>query len=172
MRKAFVYLFVMTFMTVLSASFAATPAGAQQAAQTQGGYTSAPDDETAWPKDLSGKVDKTIQVLTVIKNELDNMKASEASAAKNAAPAASGAAADAGWADRLKGKLSAILRMWNKTDQIINAPAGSSAPATGTTEAGEMTKELKSKIDKAVQAMEVIKQELDAVDNEPASQKK
>ncbi len=172
MRKVFVCLFAMTFMAGLPVSFAATPAVAQQAAQTQGGYTSAPDDETAWPEDLSGKVDKTIQVLTVIKNELDNMKASEASAAKNAAPAAAGAAANAGWADKLKGKLSAVIRMWKKTDQIINAPAGSSAQASGMTAAGEMTEELKSKIDKAVQAMEVIKQELDAVDNEPATGKK
>ena len=171
MRKAFIRPFVLIFILGSVVFFAVSAAEAQQAVRAQGGYTSAPDDEAAWPKDLSGKVDKTIQVLTVIKNELDNMKESE-QASRSAAPAASGAAADAGWVDSLKGKLSAILRMWKKTDQIINAPAGSSAQATGTTGSGEMTKELKSKIDKAVQAMEVIKQELDAVDEEPAAGKK
>ena len=171
MRKAFVQPFVLIFTLGSVVFFAISAAEAQQPVQTQGGYTSAPNDESAWPKDLSGKVDKTIQVLTVIKNELDNMKESE-QAAGSAASAATGTDADAGWVDSLKGKLSAVLRMWKKTDQIINAPAGSSAQPGGTAGSGEMTRELKTKIDKAVQAMEVIKQELDAVDNEPASQKK
>lgn len=145
---------------------------AANAAQPQAIYTSSADDRSVWPEDLSEKVDKTIQVLTVIKKEL---KRAEALDKKQAAAAKKGQTdPDAEWIERLRVKLSAMIRMWKKTEKIMQEDAPGS-PKTGayTTDAAadEAAKQLNKKIDTVIKAMEVLKEEIEAAD-EPAGKKK
>lgn len=144
---------------VMSASACSGSDPGQGQNRQQGSYTA-----TGVEEDLSAKVDKTIKVLSVIKDELDKMKESEKAQVAGAA-----SSADSEWVDSMRGKLSAVIRMWKKTDQILN-PEGAAAPGQSKTAQGAtpdtVTAELNAKIDSAIKAMEVIKQELDEVDKE------
>lgn len=149
---------LLIFLVISSSACSGSDPGQGQNRQ-QGGYTASAGEE-----DLSAKVDKTIKVLSVIRDELDKMKESE-----KAQPASAASSADSEWVDSMRGKLSAVIRMWKKTDQIMN-PAGTSAPGQAKAAQGPtpdtVTAELNAKIDSAIKAMEVIKQELDEVDKE------
>jgi hypothetical protein len=134
----------------------------------QGGYSTSGTAGSS-TEDLSGKVDKTIKVLTVIKDELDKMNAQE-----KTAPAAGASAPDQAWVDNMQGKLTAAIRMWKRADQVIRAGEAAAGTAKVSTAASTetITAELNAKIDSAIKAMEVIKKELDAVDKEINSDKK
>ena len=151
---------------------AAAPSGCAQSPQDtqaqQGAYT------TQAEGDLSSKIDKTIKVLTVMREELDRMKADEkkAGAVKSAVPQGTAAttAANPEWSAEMRGKLSAMIRMWKRTDQIMNpAPALKPGQTAQPTQADAATAELNSKIDSAIKAMEVIKEELESVDKESST---
>lgn len=160
-----------TAVTVILFSLV-VPSGCAQSQQgtqaQQGAYT------TQTEEDLSSKIDKTIKVLTVMKEELDRMKAEEkkAGAAGSAVQqtAASTTAVNPEWAGEMRGKLSAMIRMWKRTDQIMNPPqAAKPGQPAQPTQADVTTAELNAKIDSAIKAMEIIKEELDAVEKESAS---
>lgn len=159
--------------TLIAAFFAAIfPSGCAQSQQAQqpqqGAYTTT---ATKTEGDLSSKIDTTIKVLSVMKEEIGRMKAEEqkAGAVKNAVPqgAAATTAASPEWADQMRGKLSAMIRMWKRTDEIVNP--GQAAKPGQPTQVDAATAELNAKIDSAIKAMEVIKEELDAVAKESAT---
>ncbi|MDD4013107.1 MAG: hypothetical protein PHW14_02800 [Candidatus Omnitrophica bacterium] len=130
--------------------------------QQQGAYTAVPAEDQAMAAELSGKVDKTIKVLTAIKGELDSMKEGE-----GAAPAAASAASgDAGWVEQMRGRISALIRMWKKTDAIINEGAPS---AQSEAQADEAAKSFNQKLDVAIKALEMLKTELAASETEQSS---
>ena len=147
------------------------PSGCAQSQQDtqaqQGAYT------TQAEGDLSSKIDKTIKVLTVMKEELDRMKAEEKKAEASGSVVPQGAAATTAvspeWTGEMRGKLSAMIRMWKRTDQIMNPPVAAKPGQTAQpTQVDLATAELNAKIDSAIKAMEVIKEELDAVEKESA----
>lgn len=166
MRRSVISLTVILAMIFPSVCFAAGPA------KPQGTYTSAVDDLSVWPDDLSAKIDKTIQVLTVIKTEVKKMEAADKRSA-NASPKGS-TDAEREEIEKLRVKLGAMIRIWKKTDKIMQEDASKAAKQgtyTTDTAVDDAAKQLSNKIDTMIKAMEVIKEELDAAD-EPAAKKK
>lgn len=109
------------------------------------------------------KIDTAIEILTVVKEELKESEKENAAAAATAVLSAAGAE-DAGWKDTLRSSLSRLGRVWNKVKKITvkDAEDGSVTPVTqeneGITEEG-----LRSKLDKTIEAMKIIREELEKI---------
>ncbi|MBD3378871.1 MAG: hypothetical protein GF408_00190 [Candidatus Omnitrophica bacterium] len=137
---------------VLMSSAGGSVAFPQQSAS----YSTSPE---RWTEDLSDKVDRSIKILNVVKEELRNMEKTEAGAAADPS--------EQSLADRLKGKLSAVIRMWNKVSST--ASEGKASPGDAGARSAETEKtvsDMRDKLDKTMELIEVIKTELDEVDKE------
>jgi hypothetical protein len=123
-----------------------------------GAYTTEPRDNQ-WIEDMEGKVDATINVLSVLKEELEQEKKSREQPVDTSEDA---------WVDSLRKNIKRIKRLWeeiNKMQEEERRRAGTPA-ARSPGDAGQWADDMKNKLDKSIKAMQVIKEELDAMERE------
>jgi hypothetical protein len=131
-------------------------------AQASGSYTTVPVDED-WAKDVDKKLDTTIKVLEVIKEELDDYKKTEEKAAKVTSVRED---AEANWAARAAAAVRRLLRAWRKVKKVTASEEGGvKAPDTSAEEA-RMTRDISNKLDQTIKAMTAIKTELDKMEED------
>ena len=138
------------------------PADAGQVAVKQfGGEEPAPEKDEDWSKDLDKKIDTTIKVLQVIKEEVKDIEPPAKSLKQGAGKAA---AQEEDWTENLKRWIQRAARIWRKIRKVT-APAGAPAGPAADDQA-ELTKDLSEKLAKTISAMQVIKEELDKISEE------
>jgi hypothetical protein len=128
-------------------------------AQT-GNYTSASGEE-AWTDDMDEKLDKTIRVLSVIKEELEDYKKTEAETAKAPVPGQKAADAETAWSRKLAAWLGRAIRTWKKIRKETASETGTPSSAELSEEEAQLTRDISGRLDQAIKAMTAIKEELD-----------
>ncbi|MEA3489399.1 MAG: hypothetical protein U9R44_03530 [Candidatus Omnitrophota bacterium] len=119
-------------------------------------------EETVWSKDLDKKIDTTIKILQVIKEEVKDIQPAEKAAPKGGVKAP--AAGEKGWSENYAKITAKMVRIWRKVRKITGGAAGG-VPATEQ-EKAELTRDISDKLGKTIQAMQAIKKELDKIDKE------
>ena len=150
---------VLRAIAVLCVSLAiATPGVAQVA----GSYTTGPADED-WAKDVDKKLDTTIKVLEVIKEELEDYKKTE-----EKAPAVTSARedAEANWAAKAAAAVRRLLRAWRKVKKVTASEEGGVKTPDTPAEEARMTRDISNKLDQTIKAMTAIKAELDKMEED------
>ena len=109
-------------------------------------------EEVDWSEDLDVKIDKTIKVLKVLKKEVRDIEKSEKAKAKQRA-----AVEEASWSDAVRDKLHRAIRIWKKTREAIKEET------KGAQKEPEWAQDLSGKLDKTIDTMTVIKEELDNI---------
>jgi hypothetical protein len=120
-------------------------------------YSTDTGDE-AWLENMEGKVNATINVLTVIKDEIEKEKKS-----RDQTPDAS----DDDWAESFRKNIRTIKRLWaeiQKMEEEENKERGKTDHTPEETR--QWTNEMKTKLDKSIKAMQVLKEELDSMEQE------
>ena len=126
-----------------------------------------PAEQADWKEDISDKIDKTVEVLGVVKEELKEMKEKEALEGEK--PPIPGEGVN--WADKIRGKVSAAIRIWRKVRETIKTEtekAKQEAAIEKESEA-EWARDLSDKLDKTMQAITVIQEELKEIEEESAA---
>ncbi|MFQ5952504.1 MAG: hypothetical protein ACE5JK_03760 [Candidatus Omnitrophota bacterium] len=128
----------------------------------QTGFTGSASEEADWSEDLENKINKTMKVLDVVKKEIKDYREREEA---KSAPAQLGAVTDEeeSLADMLRGKLSRAIRIWRKLKEAVQEEAEKAKQGKGTQEP-DWAKDLSKKLDKTIEAMTVIKEELEEVE--------
>jgi len=116
-----------------------------------------------WSKDIDKKLDTTIKILQVVKEEVKDLEPPPTALKTSAGRAAS---SEQDWAGNLKAWIQRAARIWRKIRKAT-APAGGGKPLGPSQEEQEkLTKDLSDKLNKTIQAMQVIKEELDKISEE------
>ena len=158
------YLCVATVLISFIAAAGVLPAAAGQVAVKQfGSEEPAPEKDEDWSKDLDKKIDTTIKVLQVIKEEVKDIEPPAAALKQGAGKAA---AQEEDWTENLKRWIQRAARIWRKIRKVT-APAGKPSPiGPAADDQAELTKDLSEKLAKTISAMQVIKEELDKISEE------
>lgn len=149
---------------VLIASSASFNAAAQQTTQAQMDAEEALKDQEKWTEDIDKKLDTTIKVLSVIKEELEAEEKKQEGIVSKTPPATTEeeqkefVKSTASWLTRLK-------RMWQEARKAA-APEGEEAEVQAQIAKEEKeqaidTKEISEKLGTAISLMAAIKEELD-----------
>ncbi|MFC1548728.1 hypothetical protein ACFL5E_02065 [Candidatus Omnitrophota bacterium] len=147
MKRLMVVLCVVAFIC-------AGQAQAQPVVQS-GGYTTAFEDEDL-VEDIDKKLDTTIKVLNVIKEELEEYKKSEA----KAVPQQVGDA-DVNWAVRVAKAVVRTVKAWRKVQEVVEPEIDR---VKAEEDDAEMTRDISDKLDQTIKAMSAIKEELDKME--------
>ncbi|MFH1552910.1 MAG: hypothetical protein ABID83_04665 [Candidatus Omnitrophota bacterium] len=139
-------------MVVLLFSFSyAKPVLAQTASSAQQDPTA--EEEAAWDKDLDKKIDTTIEVLKVIKEELKDEQKQDLTAQEKA-----------DWSAKLRKAISKVARIWKKvkkaTEPETKAPQQTVADSADKT---RWNQDMSAKLDKTIEIMKTMKEELDKI---------
>ena len=118
-----------------------------------------PRQDTDWSKDISDKIDRTIQVLDVVKEELKEIKKSDKLEAIGKQQSAGGEK-ETSWADAIRGKLSAAVRIWRKVRKTVRTETEKAQEGADMREDAEWARDLSDKLDKTAEAITVIRAEL------------
>lgn len=138
-------------------------------AQT-GNYTSAAGEEV-WADDMDKKLDKTIKVLSVIKEELEDYKKTEMEAAKAPVPGQRAADAETAWSKNMAAWLGRAIRTWKKIRKETAPETGAPPSAELSEEDAQLTRDISDRLGQAIKAMSAIKQELDKAEKDDARAK-
>lgn len=115
--------------------------------------------EAGWTEDLDAKIDKTIQVLDVVKEELKEykkvQKASEA-AARPGVPAEE----EKAMAASLREKLRTALRVWRRVREVVKEETEAVRREEAVREEAEWARSVSEKLDATIETIAVIKEEL------------
>lgn len=137
-----------TCMNVMPVSAANAPGTQQDAAS---------GEEAAWNEDLDQKIDTTIKILQVIKEEVKDIQP----------PGRYGLAApDSDWGASLSRWIRKISRAWRKIRKATRKEGTPEEKAAQAEETVELTKDLSQKLDKTIRAMTVIREELEKIQEE------
>ncbi len=115
-------------------------------------------EEMVWDEDLDEKLDKTIKILGAIKEELKDIKTSEKSATEAGEK-------ETDRINALKDAFRKAVRIWRKVRKVAGPEAeqAGQAPITGEQEK-KWSRDLSDKLDKGIEAMKAMKEELDRVE--------
>ncbi|MBD3425786.1 MAG: hypothetical protein GF409_00985 [Candidatus Omnitrophica bacterium] len=151
------------FMVICIFMFSQVPVYAQSSA-AGGTYTSGMEPEE-WAEDMDEKIDTTIKVLNVVKEELEDYKRAEA---EGLSEAEKGEQSPEGFAARAAATIRRILRGWRKIRRATADDPDAADRATEQTykRTEEMSRELSDKLDKTIRSMSAIKEELDKMEEE------
>jgi hypothetical protein len=155
-----IIIFCMT-LAMISPVFAQVPGNTSS-------YTTMAGD-VDWTKDVDKKLDTTIKVLEVIKEELEDYKKSEEKAAKVTTPDED---AEANWVAKTAAAVRRMLRAWRKVKEVT-APEEDAAktPDTSDEDDAQMTRDISNKLDQTIKAMTAIKKELDKMEEDMDQEK-
>ncbi|MGB2600851.1 MAG: hypothetical protein WBD00_07490 [Candidatus Omnitrophota bacterium] len=143
-----------------------SPVSAQVPGNTSSYTTMAGDVD--WTKDVDKKLDTTIKVLEVIKEELEDYKKSEEKAAKVKTPDED---AEANWAAKTVAAVRRMLRAWRKVKEVTAPEDDAKTPGTSDEDDAQMTRDISNKLDQTIKAMTAIKTELDKMEEEMDQEK-
>ncbi len=150
--------FIMVFLLVFNFNYSAFSAGVP-ADETDIGAKKSEEEIT---EDISGKVDKTIKVLSVIKEELKDY---QESLDKQDKTKAAGAAEGANWGKAIGDKVGRMIKAWKKARETMTE--GETTPAEKKAEEEKekvWTEDVKNKVDTTISALEAIKEQLDDIE--------
>lgn len=129
------------------------------APQQSGSYSTA--DDGAWAEDMSKKIDKSIEVMDVIKQELKEYQQEQAKYEKTKYDTSEDAEAA-----NMKNKVSTAVRIWRKIRNLTARGADKVADLRAKKQEEEAIKQIKSNLDKTMQIMQVIREELNEAEKE------
>ena len=123
----------------------------------EGAGKGSPVKEEQWEKDLDRKIDTTIEVLKVIKTELKDVKSGDEAQQKSSED-------EAALAEKLGKTVSKTASIWSKVRKIIRSRSEEKDEHGPADEKKvEWAKDLNKKLDKTIRAMQVMKEELDKI---------
>jgi hypothetical protein len=141
----------------LAAPFLVSECLSQVSSQTQ--QKAVDKEEAEMIEDLDAKIDKTVQVLGVIKEELEDYKKEKAKmAATQKTVTAPGE--EPSLADNIRGKLKTAIRIWKKVREVVKEETQAGQQGAYTTVEPGWAKDLDSKLDQAIETIGVIREEL------------
>ncbi len=138
----------------------AVPGGTVDGFAQTGDYTSASGQEE-WTDDMDKKLDKTIRVLSVIRDELEDYKKTEAETAKALVPGQKAADEETAWGKNMAAWLGGAVRAWKTIRKETASETGTPSPAELSEEEAQLTRDISGRLDQAIKAMTAIKEELD-----------
>ena len=120
-------------------------------------YTTGAQDK-AWMNDMEGKVDATIKVLSLIKEELEEEK-KQLSTPKDTSEDA--------WIESLRKTIQSLKRVWDEVKEIRKEELNKTETLSfDETDQQEWTDQMSDKLEKSIKAMQIIKDELDEMEKE------
>jgi len=134
--------------------------GVAEAAQQQGLSI---EQDADWSEEVSDQIDKTIEVLDIVKEELKEMKKREDLKAAGA-PKITDKGKDEEWADVIRGKLSTSIRIWMRVKEVVREETEKAKGAASAQDDSEWAKDLNKKLDETIEAIKVIKEELKEIE--------
>ncbi len=143
-------IFVMGFCLVLFC--ASSEILAQKIQQTQGAYTT---KDAEWGEDMSEKLDKTIKVLEVVKEELKDVKVTDNGKV-------TGAPGEKDLKEDMSKKVSTAVRIWRKIRAALRKEGEEPSPEEET----KWIKDINAKLDKTMETMQAVKEELEKIEEE------
>jgi hypothetical protein len=148
-----VILIISVFCLVSFTNVGSVPA--EDAKEKQQG--TATEEDTARTGDLDKKIDTTIEILKVIKEELQETESSAKPVVKGEEKAE--------WSDTLRKVISRISRIWKKVRKITaSGDKKTQQTAAILEDRAEWNRDLSDKLDKTIEAMKVMKEELDKIE--------
>ncbi|MGD2279447.1 MAG: hypothetical protein PVH45_05080 [Candidatus Omnitrophota bacterium] len=118
-------------------------------------------NEEEWAEELDKKIDKTIEVLDVVKEELKELKKDEKEWQRAMAVDEEGS-----WAEALRARARIVAKFWKKLRKYIAEEAETLRSAAKGQKEPSWAKELSGRLDQAMKAMEVIKEELGEIEKQ------
>ena len=117
-----------------------------------------------WSEDLDKKIEKTIQILDAVKEELKDIKESEMI---QAAPLQQGVAAkgEKDLSRTIRQRISLMIRLWAKARKVLRTKTGEPQQETGMQEESRLTKDLSARLEETIETMTAVKKELDKIED-------
>ncbi len=135
------------------------------------------ESDKVWTEDMDKKLDKSIEVLKVIREELKDVEAENVREKKAVSSPAKGGQTsvtdeNAEWGDNFRKMVTTAGRIWRKVKKVTMEEL--EEPRTAATSAAteeRVDADISGKLNKAIEAMKVIKDEVDkmAVDDKKGS---
>ena len=118
-------------------------------------------NEDEWVEDLDKKIDQTIEVLDVVKEELKELKENEKEWQQAMA------ADDGGnWVEVFRARVRIIAKIWKKLRKYITEEAETLRSGAEGQKEPSWAKERSGRLDQTMKAMEVIKEELKGIEKQ------
>ena len=152
-------LFSFVFVMRANVTFCQTPAQTQQDVQAEADA----EADKALTEDLGKKIDTTIKVLDVLKGELKDYQAEQATLEKDAATETAGTS----WGKKVGSWIGRLTRAWDKVQEATKEEgADADAAKKSLEEESKWSEDMSSKVGQAIDAMTAIKEELQKVSTE------
>lgn len=137
-------------------------AGRSRAQDTVSNEDSAAREEgVPWNKDLDKKIDTTIKILKAVKEELPDKESAD-QAKTLGQQQTPGKEEEPAWAGKMRSVAGKTTRIWKKTRKIIKSETGETEPlADSPEEEAEIRKDVSQKLGGLIDAMKIIKEELE-----------
>ncbi|MDP8298281.1 MAG: hypothetical protein P9L88_00010 [Candidatus Tantalella remota] len=124
------------------------------------------EEEVVWQEDVDKKIDATIAILKIIQDEVKDMPVAAPAAVSAASAGAAVQPEEVDWSLKLKEAIKRISRVWRKLRKVEGVDeALPEAP-------DEWAKDMDEKLDKTMKAMQVMRDELQKIQEEDAEAKK
>lgn len=150
---------------VLFFGVALTAAQTAQTASDQAQATSAaqaPEQQPPWAQDLDKKLDKTIEIMKILKDEMKDVKLKPTGTeAQKVTGAAGTGVVDKAWLDNLKTIIARLSSFWTKADKVVEPETADKDAAAREKQVADWSKNMSDKLTSAIEAMKVIKEEVE-----------
>lgn len=114
----------------------------------------AEEEDKAWTEDLDKKLDVTIQMLNVIREELKDVEADTGKKPQD----------EKDWVVVLRENIGKISRLWRKLRKVTEP--GSDQTKIASEDEARLTRDLSDRLNETIEAMKIMKEELDKIQSD------